>query len=73
MFEPELAFFITNQNELVSKFNGKTLLIRGDELVGVFNTALEAYLDAQKRFEPGTFMIQQCAPGPEAYTVTSIL
>jgi hypothetical protein len=31
---------------------------------------LEAYLEAMRRFTPGTFMLQRCEPGPEAYTVT---
>ena len=70
VFESELAFFITNQKDLVSKYDGKALVIRGAELVGVYDTALQAYLEAQKHYEPGSFMIQPCAPGPEAYTVT---
>lgn len=69
-FESELTFFIANQQDLVEKYNGKALVIRKDELVGVYDTVLEAYLEAHKKFELGTFMIQPCAPGPEAYTVT---
>lgn len=70
MFEKELDFFITHQDELVSKYGGQTLLIRGEHLEGVYPTPLEAYLAAQARFAPGTFMIQPCEPGPGAYTVT---
>jgi len=70
MFEQELAFFIANQADFVRDHDGKVLVIRGSELVGVYDTALEAYLKAQERFEPGTFMVQPCSPGPEAYTVT---
>lgn len=70
MFEAELRFFITHQKEFVEKYNGKVLVLRGDELVGVYGSPLEAYTEAQKQFPLGTFMIQPCAPGPEAYTVT---
>lgn len=70
MFEKELAYFIAHQDELVQKYSGKTVIIRGDTLEGVFGTALEAYLYAKDRFEPGTYMIQECLPGPDAYTVT---
>lgn len=70
MFEAELKFFITHQKEFVEKYNGKALVLRGDELVGVYESPLEAYTEAQKQFPLGTFMIQPCAPGPEAYTVT---
>ena len=70
VFEKELAFFISHQDDLVKQHGGHVLVIRGEELVGVYETALAAYLDAQKKFEAGTFMIQPCSPGPEAYTVT---
>ncbi len=70
MFESELKFFIAHQAELVKKYDGKVLVLRGEDLVGVYSNPLEAYLEAQKRFQPGTFMVQPCSPGPEAYTVT---
>lgn len=69
MFENELNFFIANQNELVSKYRGKVLVIKGPAVVGVYSTALDAYLLAQKEHKVGTFMIQPCEPGPSAYTV----
>jgi hypothetical protein len=70
MLQNELEFFIANQDELVRKYEGKILVIRNGEVVGVFDTPLAAYLDAQSRFEPGTYAVQTCAAGPEAYTVT---
>ena len=70
VFEKELAFFISNQSELVQKYAGKILVIRGDDVAGVYDSALQAYLEAKKQFAPGTFMLQPCEPGPEAYTVT---
>ena len=70
MLQDELDFFIANQDELVRKHRGKVLVLRNREVVGVFDTPLAAYLDAQSRYEPGTYAIQKCAPGPEAYTVT---
>ena len=70
MLQDELDFFIGNQDELVRKHRGKVLVLRNREVVGVFDTPLEAYLDAESRYEPGTYAIQRCTPGPEAYTVT---
>lgn len=66
----ELAYFIANQEELVAKFRGKVLVIRGSEVLGAYPTAMDAYREAQKTYEPGTFMIQPCEPGRSAYTVT---
>lgn len=70
MFDKELNYFIENQDRLVSDHRGKTLVLRGEEVVGIYEDALSAYLDSMKKYDPGTFMIQPCTPGPDAYTVT---
>lgn len=70
MFEKELNYFIEHQQELVEKYNGKVLVLVGEEVIGVYKDVGEAYVEAQKEHELGTFMIQPCEPGPEAYTVT---
>ena len=70
MLQDELDFFIANQDELVRKHRGKVLIIRNRDVVGDFDTPLEAYLEAQRLYEPGTYAIQKCEPGCEAYTVT---
>ena len=60
MFERELNFFIENQDDLVARYGGKVLVLRDGAVVDAFETPLQAYLDAKKRFEIGTFMIQRC-------------
>lgn len=70
MFDRELAFFIAHQDELVAKHPGKTLVLQGEEVLGAYDTPLDAYVEASKQHRPGTFMIQPCQPGAEAYTVT---
>jgi len=70
MFDTELQFFIANQEDLVRRYRGTVLVIRDKEVVGAFPTAMEAYQAAQKQFPPGTYMLQPCEPGPDAYTVT---
>ena len=69
-FETELRYFIEHQDELVSQFRGKTLVIRGHKVEGVYDSALAALVDAQTKWELGSFMIQPCLPGAGAYTVT---
>jgi len=69
MFDQELNYFIAHQDELVAKHRGKTLVLRGESIEGVYSTPLEAYVAAQKQFPVGTFMIQQCEAGVGAYTV----
>lgn len=69
-FQTELEYFIANQEKLVKEFGDKVLIIKGQQVVGIYETVLAAYVEAQKTYELGTFMIQHCAPGPDAYTVT---
>ena len=68
--QKELEYFKANQNELVQKHRGKFLVINGQKLQGVYDTEIEAYTEAKKKFELGTFLIQQCLPGQEGYTQT---
>jgi len=70
MFEKDLEYFIANQEQLVAKHRDKTLVIKDCQVVEVCDTPLAAYLKAKERYEPGTFMIQPCSPGPGAYTVS---
>jgi hypothetical protein len=67
--EEQLEYFIANQEELVRKHRGKVLVLRNREVVGEFDSALEAYMFAEERFEAGTYAIQPCEPGPDAYTM----
>lgn len=69
MFDTELNYFIAHQDELVSKYQGKTLVIRGERVEGAYDSALGAYIEGQKQFPLGSFMIQPCEAGPSAYTV----
>lgn len=70
MFEKELKFFIKNQSKLVQQYAGKTLVLRGAAVAGVYDDALSAYVESKKKFKLGTFMLQPCIPGIDAYTVS---
>lgn len=70
MFEKELAFFISKQSDLVKKHKGKILAIKGEKVVGVYDTALDAYLYTKLHNQLGQVMLQRCIPGAEAYTST---
>lgn len=68
MFLTELDFFIKSQDELVKQYDGKVLIIKGNKIIGVYSTCLEAYTETLKSQELGTFMIQPCFTGVDAYT-----
>lgn len=70
---PELKrqfdFYLKNQNALVNQYNGKVLLIHDEAVIGSFDTKGDAFIYGKSRFEPGTFLIINCTPGAEGYTV----
>jgi len=68
--EKELSYFKINQEELVKKYNGKFLVIKNQKVQGVYDSEIDAYTEAKKNFELGTFLIQQCLPGEKSYTQT---
>lgn len=68
--QKELEFFKANQQELVKKYEGKFLIIKDQQVQGVYDAEMEAYTEAKKKFELGTFLIQHCIAGQESYTQT---
>ena len=71
MFDRELAFFIAHQDELVAKFRGTTLVIRGEEVVSEHTVRrLKPTGRLRNDSRLGTFMLQPCESGRSAYSVT---
>ena len=68
--QKELEYFKAHQEELIRQYKGKFLVIKDQKVEGVYETEIDAYNDAQKKFELGTFIIQQCIAGKDAYTQT---
>ena len=70
MLEKEFQYYIDNQDDLVKKYNGKYIVIIGNEVVGYYDNEVDAYIDSTKKYELGTFLIQLCSPGKDSYTQT---
>lgn len=69
MLDKEFQYFLDHQDELVKKYNGKFIVIKGQKVVGNHDTFIDAYYKTQEQHELGTFLIQECLPGSECYTV----
>jgi regulation of enolase protein 1 (concanavalin A-like superfamily) len=69
MIEREFDYYLAHQDELVKKYNGKYLVIVGD-IIEAYETKEQAYFEAQKKYDLGTFLIQLCTPGNNSYTHT---
>jgi hypothetical protein len=70
MLELEFKYYIEHQDELVQKYNGKYLVIKGEQIAGAYDTKVEAYTETSKKYETGSFLIQRCSPGNKDYTQT---
>ena len=60
MLEREFQYYKAHENELVECYKGKVIAIVGEEVVGAFDTELEAYLEMKKKYGLGKFLLQQC-------------
>ena len=63
-----LAFYKGNQADLVSKYNGKTLILSGSEILAVKDSIKDAYDFAVEHFGIGNFSLQEVSEGPNSYT-----
>jgi hypothetical protein len=68
LLEPEFDYFIGHQDELVRKYQGKFVVIKNQEVVGIYDSELQAVKETSKTHELGTFLVQKCEPGSESYT-----
>jgi hypothetical protein len=62
-----LQYFKAHQQELVSKYNGKELLMTANAVAGAYNSIGEAFQEGLRRFGAGNFALQTCLPGERAY------
>lgn len=68
--EKEFQYFLDHQDELVKQYGGKFIVIKNQQVIGVYNTEIEAFTETQKQHELGTFLIQECKLGAKVYTQT---
>ena len=68
--EKEFNYYLKYQDELVKKYNGKFIVIKNCEVIGAFDSELEAVEKTAEKHELGTFLVQKCEPGSESYTQT---
>lgn len=66
----QFEFYLANQDKLVLQYNGKFIILQDNVVVDKFDTFDAAYHYALENLELGTYIIQLCTPGSEAYTQT---
>jgi hypothetical protein len=70
MLDKEFKYYQEHQKELVEKYEGKFIVIKNENVIGVFDSELNAYTETKKNHSVGTFLIQRVLPGKDSYTQT---
>ena len=66
----EFRYYLDNQDDFVKKYDGKVIVLKNHEVLGTYDTELDAIMKTRKEHEPGTFMVQRVSEGEDDYTVT---
>ena len=64
-------YYLSHQDEIVSKYNGKFVVIRGQNVIGVYDAELKAIQETQKRHQAGTFLVQFVSSGDTGYSAAA--
>jgi hypothetical protein len=68
--EREFKYYLEHQDELVSKYRGRVIVIKDQTVIGDYDTEVAAVEETQKKYPLGTFLVQRCEPGKTEYTRT---
>lgn len=68
MLDKEFNYFKENQSSLYEIYPNKYLVIIGESIEGNFDSFEDAISFASSKFKIGTFLVQSCTSGEEAYT-----
>lgn len=65
----EFEWFLQNHDELVRKYNGKFVVIKGQTVIGDYSDQSQAVAETQQKGHAlGSFLVQKVEPGNQAYT-----
>ncbi len=58
--ETELKFFESIEPQLIRDHLDKFVVVKDKDIKGIYDIEQEAYAEASKNFQEGTFLIRQC-------------
>ncbi|GMQ96552.1 MAG: hypothetical protein BMS9Abin15_0225 [Gammaproteobacteria bacterium] len=70
VLESEFQYYLKNQDELVKQYAGKHIVIKNHEVIGSYDSELEAVEETSKEHKLGTFLVQKCEAGDQSYSQT---
>jgi len=60
MTDNNYDYFKTNLNELIEQYDGRFVVIKDANIISVYDSFNEAYINTIKTEKLGTFIIQKC-------------
>ena len=70
LLRKEFEFYLKNQEEFVEKYEGRFIVLKTKQVIGVYDSKIEAYEETKKDNELGTFLIQFVGKDKESYSQT---
>ena len=68
--QKEFEYYLAHQDEIVEKYDGKYVVIKGGQVLGAYDDELMAITATEKSHELGTFLVQFVSKGTSAYSQT---
>ncbi len=72
MLEKERKYFENNRAEWLAKHSDKFILVKGEELIGIFNTQQEALIEGARRFGTESFLVRQVEESEQLYYIPAL-
>lgn len=66
--QDEFDYYLANQEQMVQKYDGQVIAIKGCKVLGAYDSHLAAFTETIQHHGRGTFLIQQVSQGDRAYT-----
>jgi hypothetical protein len=61
----DYEYFINNIEELYKKYGHSFLVVKGEEIIGAYDTFESAFDETVKSLPLGSFLIQECVEDPQ--------
>ncbi len=68
--ENDFNYYLANQDALLGQYKGKFVVIKDAQVIGAYDSEILAVETTSKQHDLGTFLVQKCEPGVEAYSQT---
>jgi len=61
----EFEFYLANKADFLAKYSGKVVVLKDQEVLGVYDDRLQAVRETMKDHELGSFLVQLVVEGSE--------